>query len=62
MHVIKQLVGHKCDLGLERNVANSKEGIFLEASAKTKRGIRQAFLQIVNKKLGNPIVLKRAVF
>lgn len=66
-HVVKLLVGNKCDL--ERNVpkamaddwARSQGMLFLEASAKTKLGIRQVFLEIVKKMLENPELLQNAV-
>jgi Ras-related protein Rab-18 len=62
-HVVKLLVGNKCDL--ERNVekeradawARSQGMLFLEASAKTKLGIRQVFMEVVKKMLENPSVL-----
>ena len=66
-HVVKLLVGNKCDL--ERKVpkeradhwARQQGMLFLEASAKTKLGIRQVFLEIVRKMLENPTVLNNAM-
>lgn len=65
--VVKLLVGNKCDL--ERQVpyeqadawARSQGMLFLEASAKTKAGIRQVFMEIVKKMLENPDILANAV-
>jgi Ras-related protein Rab-18 len=65
--VVKLLVGNKCDL--ERTVsteqadswARSQGMLFLEASAKTKRGIRQVFMEVVKKMLENPDILQNAV-
>lgn len=59
-NVVKLLVGNKCDL--ERNVpkeqadawARSQGMLFLEASAKTRLGIRQVFMEVVKKMLDNP--------
>ena len=53
--VVKLLVGNKCDL--ERKVpkeqaddwARSQGMLFLEASAKTRLGIRQVFMEVVKK-------------
>jgi Ras-related protein Rab-18 len=64
--VIKLLVGNKIDL--ERNVsreradawARSHGMLFLEASAKTKLGIRQVFMEVVQKILDNPDALANA--
>lgn len=61
--VVKLLVGNKIDL--ERNVsreeaedwARSQGMMFLEASAKTKLGIRQCFLEVVQKILESPAIL-----
>lgn len=66
-NVVKLLVGNKCDL--ERRVpkeqadawARSQGMLFLEASAKTKLGIRQVFMEIVKKMLENPEILQNAV-
>lgn len=66
-HVVKLLVGNKCDL--DRAVpqeqadawARSQGMLFLEASAKTKLGIRQVFMEIVKKMLENPDCLQNAV-
>lgn len=65
--VVKLLVGNKCDL--ERKVpkeqadawARSQGMLFLEASAKTRLGIRQVFLEVVKKMLENPDILQNAV-
>jgi len=64
--VIKLLVGNKIDL--ERQVpreraeawARSHGMLFLEASAKTKLGIRQVFMEVVQKILDNPEALATA--
>lgn len=64
--VVKLLVGNKCDL--ERKVPKEqadawarKHGmLFLEASAKTKLGIRQVFMEVVKKMLENPDILNNA--
>lgn len=61
--VVKLLVGNKIDL--ERKVlreeaegwARSQGMLFLEASAKTKLGIRQCFLEVVQKILEDPDLL-----
>jgi Ras-related protein Rab-18 len=66
-NVVKLLVGNKCDL--ERKVpkevadqwARQHGMMFLEASAKTKLGIRQVFVEVVKKMLENPTVLSNAV-
>ena len=65
--VIKLLVGNKIDL--ERNVSRERADawarahgmLFLEASAKTKLGIRQVFMEVVQKILDNPDALADAV-
>jgi Ras-related protein Rab-18 len=65
--VVKLLVGNKCDL--ERQVpfeeadawARSQGMLFLEASAKTRLGIRQVFTEVVKKMLENPETLATAV-
>lgn len=65
--IVKLLVGNKCDL--ERKVpkeraddwARSQGMMFLEASAKTRLGIRQVFMEVVKKMLENPDVLQNAV-
>mmetsp|Transcript_6070 Transcript_6070/g.8866 ORF Transcript_6070/g.8866 Transcript_6070/m.8866 type:complete len:207 (+) Transcript_6070:62-682(+) len=62
--VVKLLVGNKIDL--PRRVpreeaeewAQSQGMIFLEASAKTRLGIRQCFLEVVQKILENPEMLE----
>jgi Ras-related protein Rab-18 len=64
--IVKLLVGNKCDL--ERKIpkeradawARSQGMMFLEASAKTKLGIRQVFMEVVKKMLENPDVLQNA--
>lgn len=65
--VVKLLVGNKCDLerkivpkGLADDWARSQGMLFLEASAKTRLGIRQVFLEVVKKMLENPEVLQNA--
>lgn len=65
--VVKLLVGNKIDL--EREVsreeaeawARSQGMLFLEASAKTKMGIRQCFLEVVQKILEDPDLLSNTV-
>ena len=65
--VVKLLVGNKIDL--ERTVpreqaeawARSQGMLFLEASAKTKLGIRQVFMEVVQKIVENPELLANAV-
>jgi Ras-related protein Rab-18 len=58
--VIKLLVGNKIDLDRvlprERAEAWARERgmLFLEASAKTRAGIKQVFLEVVKKMLENP--------
>jgi Ras-related protein Rab-18 len=67
--VIKLLVGNKVDLDdkvkVERETAEawarSHGMLFLEASAKTKVGIRQVFMEVVQKILDNPDALANAV-
>jgi len=63
--VVKLLVGNKIDL-LERRVvsretaenwARSQGMLFLEASAKTKMGIRQCFMEVVQKIVEDPDLL-----
>lgn len=66
-NVVKLLVGNKIDL--ERTVpreqaeawARSQGMLFLEASAKTKMGIRQVFMEVVQKIVENPELLANAV-
>jgi Ras-related protein Rab-18 len=61
--VVKLLVGNKCEL--DRKVpteraddwARSQGMLFLEASAKTRLGIRQVFMEVVKKMLENPEIL-----
>lgn len=65
--VVKLLVGNKVDL--ERKVgrdeaedwARSQGMLFLEASAKAKTGIRQCFMEVVNKIVENPELLVNTV-
>lgn len=63
--VVKLLVGNKIDL-LEKRVvsreiaenwARSQGMLFLEASAKTKMGIRQCFMEVVQKIMDDPDLL-----
>ena len=64
--VVKLLVGNKCDLDRKVGKAQAddwarKNGmLFLEASAKTRLGIRQVFLEVVKKMLENPDILQNA--
>jgi len=65
--VVKLLVGNKVDL--ERSVgrgeaedwARSQGMLFLEASAKAKTGIRQCFMEVVNKIVEDPELLVNTV-
>jgi len=65
--VVKLLVGNKIDL--ERSVpreeaeawARSQGMLFLEASAKTKLGIRQCFMEVVQKILEDPDLLTHTI-
>jgi Ras-related protein Rab-18 len=65
--VVKLLVGNKIDL--DRKVpreqaeawARSQGMLFLEASAKTRAGIRQVFMEVVKKMLENPDILSSAM-
>eukprot|EP00565_Helicotheca_tamesis_P006412 CAMPEP_0185729240 /NCGR_PEP_ID=MMETSP1171-20130828/4776_1 /TAXON_ID=374046 /ORGANISM="Helicotheca tamensis, Strain CCMP826" /LENGTH=218 /DNA_ID=CAMNT_0028398031 /DNA_START=63 /DNA_END=719 /DNA_ORIENTATION=+ len=65
--VVKLLVGNKIDL--DRKVpreeaeawARSQGMLFLEASAKTKMGIRQCFMEVVQKILEDPELLVNTV-
>lgn len=65
--VVKLLVGNKIDL--ERSIpreeaeawARSQGMLFLEASAKTKLGIRQCFTEVVQKILEDPDMLSNTV-
>lgn len=63
--VVKLLVGNKIDM--EKRVVHREEAeewarsqgmLFLEASAKTKLGIRQCFMEVVQKILENPDMLE----
>ena len=64
---MKLLVGNKIDM--ERQVereradawARSHGMLFLEASAKTRLGIKQVFMEVVQKILENPEALASAV-
>lgn len=64
--VVKLLVGNKCEL--DRKVskdladawARSQGMLFLEASAKTRLGVRQVFMEVVKKMLENPEILVNA--
>jgi Ras-related protein Rab-18 len=66
-HVVKLLVGNKIDLdrrvprALAEDWARSQGMLFLEASAKTKLGIRQVFLELVQKILEDPDLLASTV-
>eukprot|EP01084_Bolivina_argentea_P264146 447338_1 len=62
--VVKLLIGNKIDLEnrkVSRNEgeewARSKKMMFLEASAKTQVGIKQAFSEVVHKICENPVLL-----
>ena len=63
LQVVKLLVGNKIDKDrvVERELAEewarSKGMIFLETSAKTNVGIKQAFQEVVEKILENPLLL-----
>lgn len=66
--VVKLLVGNKIDLPnktveRERVEAWARENgmLFLEASAKTKLGIRQCFMEVVQKILDDPEILATTV-
>lgn len=65
--VVKLLVGNKCDLDRKVPVeqadawARAQGMLFLEASAKTRLGIRQVFMEVVKKMLENPEILQNAV-
>merc|ERR1712071_149629 len=65
--VVKLLVGNKIDLDREVSReeaeawARSQGMLFLEASAKTKMGIRQCFLEVVQKILEDPDLLTNTV-
>jgi Ras-related protein Rab-18 len=62
--VVKLLVGNKIDVARRvpreeaEDWAQSQGMIFLEASAKTRLGIRQCFLEVVQKILENPEMLE----
>lgn len=61
--VVKLLVGNKIDLERKvsretaENWARSQGMLFLEASAKTKMGIRQCFMEVVQKIVEDPDLL-----
>ena len=65
--VVKLLVGNKIDM--ERQVERERAEawardhgmLFLEASAKTRLGIKQVFMEVVQKILENPEALASAV-
>jgi Ras-related protein Rab-18 len=65
--VVKLLVGNKIDLGRKVDRADaeawarSQGMLFLEASAKTKLGIRQCFMEVVQKILEDPELLASTV-
>ena len=66
--VVKLLVGNKIDLPdkvVPREMAESwarENGmLFLEASAKTKLGIRQCFMEVVNKIIDDPEILAQTI-
>jgi Ras-related protein Rab-18 len=66
--VVKLLVGNKIDLPdkvVERDTAETwarTQGmLFLEASAKTKLGIRQCFMEVVQKILDDPEILATTI-
>lgn len=66
-NVVKLLVGNKIDLGREvprqmaEEWARNQGMLFLEASAKTKKGIRQSFMEVVHKIVQNPEILMSAI-
>lgn len=66
--VVKLLVGNKIDLDGRvilrkeaENWARNQGMLFLEASAKTRMGVKQCFLEIVHKILENPDLLDNTV-
>jgi Ras-related protein Rab-18 len=66
--VVKLLVGNKIDLSdkvVPREMAEAwarENGmLFLEASAKTKLGIRQCFMEVVNKIIDDPEILAQTI-
>lgn len=67
--VVKLLVGNKIDLDSERKVpreeaeawARSQGMLFLEASAKTRTGIKQCFMEVVQKIVEDPELLVNTV-
>jgi Ras-related protein Rab-18 len=67
--VVKLLVGNKIDLKENRKVsreeaeawARSQGMLFLEASAKTRTGIKQCFMEVVHKIVEDPELLINTV-
>ena len=67
--VVKLLVGNKIDLKDNRKVsreeaeawARSQGMLFLEASAKTRTGIKQCFMEVVQKIVEDPELLVNTV-